>query len=531
MLTWKCAFVGLALVTPFVALGQCPGDCNGDGVTTVDELLVGVNIALGNLPSSACAVDVNTDGMVTVDELLKAVSSALAGCPQKTATPTPTPTPTSALTQTPTKTPTSTATLIPTNTPTKPASETPTPLPTPVVTGPVGERASLFMRCQTFNDGSEGLCHFFTSMNATFRPLAIPQSLQLSNLHVYCDSLVVTGTQHFILHIAGLDTSLSCDVAGGTDTCSDIAPEHTAPYSAGEEIAIRVTGDPGASNPTCRISMTVKADARTETAAIFNWEGQNEYSPVQDLFCGPGAGLTNDSSSCGVTAAEDAAWAVGSPGRISGLAVRTNAPLTTGTAATFTVCKLGAGDSSCDSVANGLTDVQVTIDDTENIQMDTSCTQNCNLAAGDLVVVKITNVTGAPGPKKTHFAVTIDGVPAHLVFRGLRSTLTRYYNMMISAPQQQPTLYPIDRPGVLKNLHCNVTDPATMDTTFSVCAGLTDPPLCGTLQCRMSPGDHSCSDTLDSVSVSAGDHVGFVVGPSGSSGYQGCSVEVAPPSE
>jgi len=60
----------------------CAGDCNGDHVVTVDELLVMVQIALGNDDITTCDPgDINGDGHVTVDEILMAVSSALNGCP------------------------------------------------------------------------------------------------------------------------------------------------------------------------------------------------------------------------------------------------------------------------------------------------------------------------------------------------------------------------------------------------------------------------------------------------------------------
>ena len=59
----------------------CNGDCNGNDQVTVDELLKGVNIALGNLPVADCpAFDSDANGIVTVDELLKAVNTALNGC-------------------------------------------------------------------------------------------------------------------------------------------------------------------------------------------------------------------------------------------------------------------------------------------------------------------------------------------------------------------------------------------------------------------------------------------------------------------
>jgi len=49
---------------------------------TVDELVTGVNIALGNLPVSTCiAFDANSDSLATVNELVGAVRNALEGCP------------------------------------------------------------------------------------------------------------------------------------------------------------------------------------------------------------------------------------------------------------------------------------------------------------------------------------------------------------------------------------------------------------------------------------------------------------------
>jgi hypothetical protein len=59
----------------------CPGDCSGDGRVTVDELVTGVNIALGELDPAECSpLDVNSDGKISVDELVAAVNSALHGC-------------------------------------------------------------------------------------------------------------------------------------------------------------------------------------------------------------------------------------------------------------------------------------------------------------------------------------------------------------------------------------------------------------------------------------------------------------------
>jgi hypothetical protein len=60
----------------------CLGDCSGDGEVTVDEILLMVNIALGDADISEClAGDGNGDQQVTVEEIIGAVNNALQGCP------------------------------------------------------------------------------------------------------------------------------------------------------------------------------------------------------------------------------------------------------------------------------------------------------------------------------------------------------------------------------------------------------------------------------------------------------------------
>jgi pimeloyl-ACP methyl ester carboxylesterase len=59
----------------------CTGDCDGGGKVTVNEIIIMVNIALGNADVSACrAGDASQDGQITVDEILTAVNNALNGC-------------------------------------------------------------------------------------------------------------------------------------------------------------------------------------------------------------------------------------------------------------------------------------------------------------------------------------------------------------------------------------------------------------------------------------------------------------------
>ncbi|HVM96865.1 MAG TPA: hypothetical protein VMT89_10775 [Candidatus Acidoferrales bacterium] len=75
------AAIFLVMTGTAPAKAQCIGDCGSDGDVTVDELIVGVNIALGSAQVAQCsAMDANADGDVTIDELITAVSHALNGC-------------------------------------------------------------------------------------------------------------------------------------------------------------------------------------------------------------------------------------------------------------------------------------------------------------------------------------------------------------------------------------------------------------------------------------------------------------------
>lgn len=80
------AFVACVATTLSIAFAlpatACVGDCDADGRVLVDELIRGVNIALGTDAVDTCfALDRDFDGGVTVDEVLAAVNAALVGCP------------------------------------------------------------------------------------------------------------------------------------------------------------------------------------------------------------------------------------------------------------------------------------------------------------------------------------------------------------------------------------------------------------------------------------------------------------------
>lgn len=71
----------LMLLTCRTAEAQpCAGDCSGDFVVSVDEVVFGINVALGRAERGKC-IGLRGDGAITIDVLIAAVLHALNGCP------------------------------------------------------------------------------------------------------------------------------------------------------------------------------------------------------------------------------------------------------------------------------------------------------------------------------------------------------------------------------------------------------------------------------------------------------------------
>jgi hypothetical protein len=77
---------GCAAPTPTpTVLPACAGDCDGDGAVTIEELVRGVAMALGDPVLPCPNADRDADGFVVISELVAAVAAALGGCPAATA--------------------------------------------------------------------------------------------------------------------------------------------------------------------------------------------------------------------------------------------------------------------------------------------------------------------------------------------------------------------------------------------------------------------------------------------------------------
>ena len=62
--------------------GPCVGDCSNNGIVIVNEIILGVNIALGSADIRDCpSFDPDGDGQVEIGELIQSVNNVLSGCP------------------------------------------------------------------------------------------------------------------------------------------------------------------------------------------------------------------------------------------------------------------------------------------------------------------------------------------------------------------------------------------------------------------------------------------------------------------
>ncbi|MDX2168471.1 MAG: hypothetical protein SF182_15460 [Deltaproteobacteria bacterium] len=126
------ALAALTLGVAERASAQCAGDCNGDNTVAINELITGVNIALGSAPVSACpSFDGNGNGEVAINEIIAAVNNALGSCPTGSDTPTPTAT----------------------RTPTTPSGPTATATPTTPIGGSCGNGDIELSLGETCDDG------------------------------------------------------------------------------------------------------------------------------------------------------------------------------------------------------------------------------------------------------------------------------------------------------------------------------------------------------------------------------------------
>ena len=206
----------------------CVGDCNRNGDVTVDELLIMVNIALGNAPVTDCeAGDENGDGMITIEEILKAVNAALSGCPP---TPTPTITNRATATDTPTGTPTQTLTTSPTTSATLTSTETATGTHTPAPQTPTNTPTETSTAAKTATPNATDTPTSTSSTTLTTSPTASP-TLTPTQTGTATSAPIPTGSEAATDTPTGTPTTSHTGSPTGTPTDTPTASTPNTPTS------------------------------------------------------------------------------------------------------------------------------------------------------------------------------------------------------------------------------------------------------------------------------------------------------------
>lgn len=97
----RVAVAALVFATPPAVLAhRCTGDCDASDTVSINELVIGVRIALGQLPLDVCPqFDADFDNRVSINELQVAINNYFSYCGHGSP---PTPTYTRTATRTPT---------------------------------------------------------------------------------------------------------------------------------------------------------------------------------------------------------------------------------------------------------------------------------------------------------------------------------------------------------------------------------------------------------------------------------------------
>jgi predicted outer membrane repeat protein len=66
--------------TPTPVIEMCTGDCNGNNMVAINELVLGVSIVADLQVPDVCVAFVNSEGVVDIAQLIKGVNNALKGC-------------------------------------------------------------------------------------------------------------------------------------------------------------------------------------------------------------------------------------------------------------------------------------------------------------------------------------------------------------------------------------------------------------------------------------------------------------------
>lgn len=404
--------------------------------------------------------------------------------------PTPTPTRTATPTRTLTPTDTPTPTITPTNTPT----ESPTPTATEVTVNPY---AAFFWLCDgTVPTNFDEHCVVHIGSGSTDVRLPMASAGKARNMYVYCPDLDLTsGSVSFNFRKNGTNGALSCSLSGTTTICSDLV--HEDEWAVGDALNVKTSrSSPSGTIGQCYISMhvTTPSDEAHDSIIAF---GGGLRAHLDGSFCGLRE-TADDCHSAGAGGDLVAAWTAPSATTLSALAFRVTTIMPAGAFMTLTLRNLTDGVD---------TDLSCTIDEGQVQCVDTTCTTNCEVDAGDQLVVRENK--SAVSTSFQVITATVEHTGAQLV--GWRaSTLDAgagdyYQNLHIdTGAAGEHAVYIVPEDAVLQNLYGKATAAPAVTTTLTVCGGSATAPSCAGPSVEVT-GTSVVSDVGTTLNLSQGD--------------------------
>lgn len=444
-----------------------------------------------------------------------------------------------------------------TNTPTPTRTQTPTVTNTPVV------YENGILHGLVLTGTNTAVRYFQTSLTSNTAEanadVATPFGIQFNRTDVLCASAPGTNVTHtFQQRInRGNVSGASCAIAGASAlTCAitGMSQTFTVTGTDGDQFDLThvKSGAGTASAINCTTATAYKAaSGTTEADAILTGGGASVTNAVSTTrYCGPtwgGTGATpNAAWSCGGSSFANAAMLVAAPCTLSGVSIIADSTLPASVTESITVKVRPKTRAPTDAAGDLTTDLSGAnaLSSSRSELVDTSCTSNCNVVAGDRVVIEdVTGASGTPAARLRRWALACDGqtgqtgqLVAFALANSLASGSTAYglYNtnsavgsVAVRAPRAivARNLYvmvdALSTGGEQKvTLRKHTTDPTQLsnsatDTALTCTTVNSDGSGTGNNWC--ASGTHCCRLEGTDVTINQGDYyVGAVAGQTGS---------------
>jgi hypothetical protein len=379
----------------------------------------------------------------------------------------------------------------------------------------------LFFSWETVGKGTTKYAHHYSNANEDKTSFTLPTGGRASDFLVTCTDAIVSGSHTVTLRMNGVDTAVGCVLSGGASSCSDALD--VVDFAATDRLNLKIVNSASTEKPACRALATLTAaggSAPHDNVITLQTDGE---SPADGCYCGMNISPGNGATTCTSTSADDVAIVMPSTGTLTGLAVVLNNTLPSTKSETYTVQNLTTGAD---------VGLSATIGGDEDSASTAVCTSNCMFVEGDRLAIRYERI-GSGTSRIRSIAVSYVGAGSTFTSRSKRfSSGTRYTgnHLDFATTQAGGAAIRMDRPAVLRNLYVDSTTLPTTPFSVTVCTGASSPPSCAGSrpQCTVPLGSTSCSDTITSVSVAAGDYVEVEIGGQGSTGGTlGFSFEVA----